>query len=129
MITEDLLPTLQGAIPSAVATADNDGVPNVSYLSQVYFVDNNHVAISNQFLNKSIRNILQNGHATAVVIHPATLKRYRFYMEHRETKTEGELFDNMASQLEVIASMMGMQDVFKLNAAEIFEVTEVVEIP
>jgi predicted pyridoxine 5'-phosphate oxidase superfamily flavin-nucleotide-binding protein len=129
MITEELLPALQGAIPSAFATSDKDAVPNVSYLSQVYFVDNNHVAVSNQFLNKSIRNILENGKATVVVIHPATLVRYRLYMEHRETQREGDLFDNMASQLEVIASMMGMQNVFKLNAAEIFEVIEIVEIP
>jgi hypothetical protein len=35
----------------------------------------------------------------------------------------------MSMQLEAIASMYGMQDVFKLQASEIFKVTKIVEIP
>ena len=42
---------------------------------------------------------------------------------HKET--EGELFDKMDMQLEAIASMCGMEDVFQLEVAFIFDVISV----
>lgn len=129
MIPEALLPALQGVFPSALSTVDNDGIPNISFISQVFYVDPEHVAISNQFFNKSMRNIRMNGRATVNVIHPANMKGHYFYMEHVESQKEGPIFDQMSMELEAIASMSGMQDVFKLNASEIFKVIEITEIP
>ena len=45
MITEEMIPALQGAVPSALATFDNDKTPNVSYISQVFYIEEKHVAI------------------------------------------------------------------------------------
>jgi predicted pyridoxine 5'-phosphate oxidase superfamily flavin-nucleotide-binding protein len=129
MIPEALLPALQGVFPSALSTVDNDGNPNVSMISQVFYVDPEHVAISNQFFNKSMRNIQMNGRATVNVIQPSNLKSHYFYMQHVESQKEGPIFDQMSMELEAIASMTGMQDVFKLNASEIFKVLEITEIP
>ena len=128
MITEEIIPGLQGALPSVLATLDENGTPNVSYISQVFYVDDNHVALSNQFLNKSMRNIKSNGIATVNVVRPDTLKSWYFELRHKESKTNGDLFDNMTMQLEAIASMTGMEDVFKLRASEIFEVVKVYEV-
>ena len=50
----------QGVVPSLIGTADNHGVPNVTYLSQVYYVDEQHVALSCQFFNKTRRNLGEN---------------------------------------------------------------------
>ncbi|MCK5700019.1 MAG: pyridoxamine 5'-phosphate oxidase family protein, partial [Cyclobacteriaceae bacterium] len=112
MLTEEIIPGLQGAIPSALATVDNDGIPNISYISQVFYVDENHVALSNQFFNKSMRNIKANGIATVNVVRPDNLNSWYMTLQYAETKTDGELFENMKMQLEAIASMMGMEDVF-----------------
>lgn len=128
MITEEIVSGLQGALPSALATVDKDGTPNVSYISQVFYVDSNHVALSNQFFNKSMRNIKSTGIGTVNVIRPDNLKSWYIKLKYKETKTSGELFDNMSMQLEAIASMIGMEDVFKLQASEIFEVTKVEEV-
>ena len=128
MITEEILSGLQGALPSALATVDEHGTPNVSYISQVYYVDENHVAVSNQFFNKSMRNIKSTGIGTVNVIKPDNLKSWYMKLNYKETKTSGELFDNMSMQLEAIASMIGMEKVFKLQAAEIFEVTKIEEV-
>ena len=47
-------------------------MPNVAYISQVYYVDERHVALSFQFFNKTRQNILANPRATAVLLHPQT---------------------------------------------------------
>ena len=128
MITEEIVSGLQGALPSSLATVDKDGTPNVSYISQVFYVDSNHVALSNQFFNKSMRNIKSTGIGTVNVIRPDNLKSWYIKLKYKETKTSGDLFDNMSMQLEAIATMTGMEDVFKLKAAEIFEVTKIEEV-
>ena len=128
MITTEMLPSLQGALPSALATKDEAGVPNISYVSQVYYVDENHVAVSNQFFSKSIRNLHNTGIGTINVIRPDNLKSWYLQLRYKETQKSGDLFENMSMQLEAIASMMGMENVFKLKAAEIFEVTGVEEV-
>ena len=128
MITDEILPSLQGVLPSALATVDERGTPNISYISQVYYLDANHVAVSNQFFNKSMRNLKATGVGTVNVIRPDNLKSWYLQLKHTETKTSGDLFEDMSMQLEAIASMMGMEDVFKLQAAEIFEVTNVEEV-
>jgi len=128
MLTEKMTPSLQGALPSALATVDENGTPNISYISQVFYVDDRHVALSNQFFNKSMRNIKTSGIATVNVIRPDNLTSWYLSLQYKETRTEGELFDNMQMQLEAIASMTGMEDVFKLKAAEIFEVIKVDEV-
>ena len=125
MITEEMKPAMQGALPNCFATVNDDGTPNISFVSQIFYVDENHLAISNQFLNKSMRNILSNGISTVNIVRPDTLKSWYLELKHKESKTDGDLFDNMKMQLEAIASMTGMEDVFKLRASEIFEVVKV----
>jgi hypothetical protein len=36
---EEIMPALQGVIPAIVATSSVDHIPNVTYISQVYYVD------------------------------------------------------------------------------------------
>ena len=40
----DFSQCFQGVIPSAIATVDRRGIPNVTYVSQVYLIDDRHVA-------------------------------------------------------------------------------------
>ncbi len=128
MITEEMRAAMQGVIPSAIVTCDSDGTPNITYISQVYHVNENHVALSHQFFNKTIRNIRNNPYASVNIVSPADFHMWKLDMKFSHSETDGEIFDQMAMQLEAIASMTGMEDVFKLKGAEIFEVYGVEKI-
>ncbi|MCB1816232.1 MAG: pyridoxamine 5'-phosphate oxidase family protein, partial [Candidatus Competibacteraceae bacterium] len=61
---------LDGLIPASIATCTPEGEPNIAYLSQVHYIDPQHVALSFQFFNKTRANVLVNPHATVQVIDP-----------------------------------------------------------
>lgn len=113
---------LEGVVPSAVATCDVDGTPNVAYLSQVEYVDREHVALSFQFFNKTRRNILDNPRAVVGVIHPTTATVYRLRLHYLRTDTEGPVFERMRAKLASIASYTGMSEVFRLRGSDIYRV-------
>ena len=47
----DIAACFEGVIPAEIATASADGVPNVTHLSRVHMVDDERVALSNQFFS------------------------------------------------------------------------------
>jgi len=122
MLTDEMMPALQGALPSQFVTCSADGIPNITVISQVYYVDPRHVALSFQFFSKSKKNVAENPRACAQIIHPATGDCYLLDLKYERTESEGPLFESMEMQLEAIASMSGMQDVFKLRGADVYEV-------
>ena len=66
---------LRGLVPAVIATASADGTPNVTHLSRVHMVDDERVALSNQFFSKTTRNLAENPHACVLVIDPDHLRR------------------------------------------------------
>jgi adenylate cyclase len=122
---ERLQQCFQGLLPSAIATCAPDGTPNITYLSQVHYVDSRHVALSCQFFNKTRRNVERNPPAHLEVFDPATLDLYRLRVRYTHSETEGPLFENMSLRIQAIASVTGMDKVFRLIAADVYEVLAV----
>lgn len=122
ILPDEIKPAMQGVIPSDVATCSLDGTPNVSVVSQVYYVDADHVALSYQFFSKTIKNIKENPRALAWVINPETFESWDLEIEYDHSETSGPIFDTMDMQIEAIASMTGMKGIFKLRAADIYRV-------
>ena len=56
----DIRPALDNGIPAVMVTCSAEGTPNVTVISQVYYVDDTHVALSFQFFSKTIRNVREN---------------------------------------------------------------------
>lgn len=128
MIKEEMQMAMQGMIPSVIGTCDADGLPNTTIISQTYYVDENHVAISHQFFNKTIRNIQAVPKACLIITHPQEGSQWKMQVEYSHSESEGDLFERMSMQLEAIASMVGMEDVFELKAAEVFKVLSVEQL-
>lgn len=119
---------LEGAIPAIVATCSPDGVPNATYVSQMQYVDHQHVALTFQFFNKTRENILANPRATAIVIDPVSAESFRLSLLYLRTETEGALFQSMKARLAGIASHVGMAGVFRLQGADVYRVLAVERI-
>jgi hypothetical protein len=94
----------------------------VTILSEVYYVDPEHVALSFQFFSKTIRNVRENPHATLVLNDPLAGRRWVLRVDYEHSETEGPIFDAMDMQIEAIASATGMSGIFKLRAADIYRV-------
>ena len=119
---EHIRPALEGAIPAVMATCSAEGEPNVTFLSQVQYVDDRHVALSYQFFNKTRRNVLANPRAQLTVMHPHTGQIYRLRLHYLRTEESGPLFERMRAHLEGIASHTGMAGTFRLLGADIYAV-------
>jgi hypothetical protein len=122
---EELGHCFQGVVPSVIATCGRDGVPNVTYLSQVYYVGPGQVALSCQFFNKTQQNVAENPLAAVVVQDPVSFEPYRLALRFDHSETAGPLFEAMATRIQVIASHTGMKGVFRLRSADVYDVLEV----
>jgi adenylate cyclase len=113
---------LEGSVPATVATCAADGTPNVSQISQVHYIDGEHVALSFQFFNKTRENVLANPRAAVAVIDPGSAVQYHLALEYLRTETDGPLFERMKAKLAGIASHSGMSGVFRLRGADVYRV-------
>jgi hypothetical protein len=125
MITDEMKPAMQGIIPSTLVTCSKDGIPNTTVISQVFYVDELHVALSFQFFSKTIRNVRENPNASVAIFNPSDFTNFSLDIEYIRSETDGPVFEQMDMQLEAIASMTGMAGIFKLKAADIYRVKSV----
>lgn len=119
---------LENGIPAVMVTCSADGIPNVTVISQVYYVDERHVALSFQFFNKTIRNVRENPYAYVCVSDIAGQRDWILQLGFERSETEGTIFDAMDMQIEAIASVTGMSGIFKLRAADVYRVLSVEQL-
>lgn len=124
----DLACCLEGVVPSIIATCSKEGIPNVSYLSHVFKIDEKHVATSYQFFNKTRANLLENPLAMIKVRHPGNLQSHNMKVKYLRSEGQGPVYQQMSLKLDVIAAYEGMGSIFKLKAADIYEVVEIEEV-
>ena len=128
-LPEAIRPVLDNGIPALMVTCSAAGVPNTTVISQVYYVDDTHVALSFQFFSKTIRNVRENPRAHVTVQDIPGFAMWLLDLEFEHSETEGPIFDAMDMQIEAIASATGMSGIFKLRAADIYRVVSVTRQP
>jgi len=126
---QDIRDCFEGVIPSVVATASRDGTPNVSYLSHVHYVDDSHVALSNQFFSKTASNVRENPRVSVLVVSARTGAQYVLDAVFTRTEERGELFERMDAHLKASRHPAGIGAVMALRSADIYRVIECRAVP
>lgn len=125
ILLSSLSACFQGVIPAIIATCSRDGEPNVTYLSQVHYLDEKRVALSCQFFNKTKKNVAENPYASVQLYDPVTFQAYQLELRFDHSETEGPLFEGMSARIDAIASHTGMTGIFRLISADVYEVLSV----
>jgi hypothetical protein len=128
-LPQEIRQALDSGMPALMVTCSADGTPNTTIISQVYWVDETHVALSFQFFSKTIRNVRENPRAWVGVADYVRQLDWALHLEFERSETEGPTFDAMDMQIEAIASATGMSGIFKLRAADIYRVLAVRRVP
>lgn len=125
----DLANCFEGVIPSIVATVSTDGTPNVSYLSHVVMVDDEHVALSNQFFSKTAANLRTNPAAMLLLVDGRDGGQFRLGVRFLSAVQEGPLFERVAAQLTASSAQVGMAGVMRLKSVDLFRVETILAYP
>jgi len=127
-LPEEIRPALDNGVPAIIVTCSAEGIPNTTVISQAYWVDETHVALSFQFFNKTIRNVRENPRAWLCINDLAGHTNWVLQLEFERSETEGPIFDAMDMTIEAIATATGMSGIFKLRAADIYGVRSVKQV-
>lgn len=126
---EDIPSCFEGIIPCSICTVAADGTPNITYLSVVHRIDENHVALSRQFFKKTEENANINPLAQVQILEPTTGRQFLLDLEFERTETEGPLFERMRTKLDAVAAYEGMEQVFRLKGVDVCKVLACEMVP
>ena len=113
---------LEGVIPPAMCSVADDGTPHVNYLSHAEYVDDDHVALTFQFFNRSRANVLATRRIALCVEDPVCGTGVMLRLHYLRTDTEGPVFERLRAKLAGIAAHSGMEKVFHLRGADVYRV-------
>jgi len=105
-----------------MCTVAEDGTPHVNYLSHAEYVDDEHVALTYQFLNRSRANILATGRVALSIEDPYTGISVLLQLRYLRTETAGPVFERLRAKLAGIAAQTGMEKIFHLRGADLYRV-------
>ncbi|WP_164472842.1 LuxR C-terminal-related transcriptional regulator [Cohnella candidum] len=125
MLPKSIMTALEGILPSTIATSSGDGIPNVTNLSRIWFVDEETVAIADQLLRKTARNLEENPFAMMRVVDPHSYLHWEVEVRRLLSETEGVLFDRIARDLRAVAWMAGETEPVPLRSVIVFRVLSV----
>lgn len=126
--SEELSEVFRGSIPMAIATVSSSGVTNVTYVSRVHEVEEGRLALSNQFLGKTRRNLVENPRASLLAISPDNYAQYRIDAVFERSERSGKVFDLLRRDIDAIAALGQSTGHFQLRTADIFRITGVTRV-
>lgn len=125
----DLRHAFEGIIPSSISTVDSDGLPNVSYLSQVHYVDEEHVALTNQFFSKTAANVAATRRACVMVVDGINGDQHVLDLVYSHSVESGDIFDQMSVHLEAVSAQHAAGITMRLRSADVYRVEGVRPVP
>ncbi|MBW5446055.1 GAF domain-containing protein [Cohnella sp. CFH 77786] len=125
MLTTPILPLFDGIFPSTIVTASADGTPNLANLSRIWAVDAARVAVADQLLRKTARNLDENPVALLRLVHPQDFTHWEVEARRLRVETEGSLFERIRQDLLAVSWMAGEENPPPLRSVFVFQVLSV----
>lgn len=122
MIPETMKPALMGVVPATLITCSKDGIPNITNISRVWYVGEQHVAVANHMLKKSVQNLKENPNAFIRTTDPTNFSTWELELEYIGSRTDREIFSEMKKQYEVLSMLIESEMPISIQCAEIFTV-------
>jgi hypothetical protein len=127
VLSKQIKSALEGVLPSYIITVSRDGFPTNTSLTQVCYVDDRHFALPVQTVIKASQILQEVPDICAEVVDPVTLRNWNLELKYLSTVEQGPIFEKMAVKVAKLFSLVGMEDLFHLKGAEIYEVLAVSE--
>ncbi|WP_218031452.1 LuxR C-terminal-related transcriptional regulator [Paenibacillus kobensis] len=125
MLPIELMSLFEGAWPACLVTSSVEGIPNIANLTRVWCTETRHVAIANQLLNKSFRNLEENPLALLKIVNPQDLIHWEISVRYIRSDYEGTLFEQIRQDIETVSWVAGVPLPAQLRSAVVFEVVSV----
>ena len=122
---EEIRDSLRVGAPAVLATADHDGTPHISYVTQVCYLDAERVGISRQAFNRALSTLTDGRFSQLMIVSVLTGAQYRLDLRYLHTVTDGEAFDAMASNLVALAAGADADPAFRLTGVDVHRVLRV----
>ncbi|MBV9422957.1 MAG: GAF domain-containing protein [Solirubrobacterales bacterium] len=119
---ESIRDCLRAGHPAPLATCAPDGTPHISYISQVHYLDSERVATSRQSFNRALSTLALVPFSQALIVCPGAGEQFRLDLRYLHTVTDGDAFEAMRTNLDGIASQMGIGSVFRLRGLDVHRV-------
>jgi DNA-binding CsgD family transcriptional regulator/predicted pyridoxine 5'-phosphate oxidase superfamily flavin-nucleotide-binding protein len=125
MLSSDMMPVFDGAIPAVIVTSSADGIPNLTNVSKIWYVDAEHVAVANQLFHKTHRNLTENPYALLKAANPLDLQHWELSVKFVRAEQNGPLVETMRQEIETVAWLAGIASTPAIRSAIVFQVTSV----
>ena len=80
-------------------------------------------------MSKTSRNLATNPRASLLLMDPVTHDEFRLSLVYERTERRGPVFERLRADVDVLAALSDMSDVFRLRAADVFRVTAIEQNP
>lgn len=119
-LTDDIKEAFSTMQIFPVATASKDGIPNVVPIGFVMLVDDSTIWIADNFMNKSLLNVMENPRVSIYLWGPKTKGSYQI-KGTVELKTSGAEFDQMQETVRSKMAQAPAKSLFIMKITDVYD--------
>ena len=119
-LTPDMIEALKAVKVFPLATASKDGIPNVAPMGSVFLIDPETIWIGDNFMHKSLKNVLENPKAAIYIYGPGAKGCYQVKADVT-VKTSGAEHAKMVEMIHNMKPNLPAKSLLILKITSVFE--------
>ena len=118
-LTDEVLKAVEKTMPTCIASASSDGIPNIVYVTYIKAVDNETLVVADNKFEKTRKNLDENPRLSVVVLDPDTKKAYQIKCRS-ECVTGGDRYNQVVDWVHINHPQMTPKAAFYLKVDEVY---------